>query len=84
MACLKGGDVANVVVPAPDYVRFRPDFCHPQDPESKGVVEHLVGYAKADLLVPFELDDDPWAEGPGWAQQLCRGLVRGGQQPSPQ
>ncbi len=34
MACLKGGVVANVVVPTPDYVRlashygFAPDFCH--------------------------------------------------------
>jgi transposase len=69
MACLKGGVVANVVVPAPDYVRFathyrfRPDFCHAADPESKGIVENLVGYAKEDLLVPLELDDDPWADG---------------------
>jgi len=61
--------VANVVVPAPDYVRFathyrfRPDFCHGADPESKGIVENLVGYAKDDLLVPLELDEDPWAEG---------------------
>ena len=66
MGCLKGGVVANVVVRAPDYVRFathyrfRPDFCHAQDPESKGIVENLVGYAKDDLLVPLELDDDPW------------------------
>jgi transposase len=58
MACLKGGVVANVVVPTPDYVRlathygFRPDFCEAADPESKGIVEHLVGYAKGDLLVP--------------------------------
>jgi hypothetical protein len=69
MGCLKGGVVANVVVPAPDYVRFathyrfRPDFCHGADPESKGIVENLVGYAKDDLLVPLGLDDDPWAEG---------------------
>jgi transposase len=69
MACLKGGVVANVVVPAPDYVRFathyrfRPDFCHAADPESKGIVENLVGYAKDDLLVPLELEEDPWAEG---------------------
>ena len=54
----KGGTVANVVVPAPGYVRFaaaygfRPDFCEAADPESKGVVEHLVGYAKTDLVVP--------------------------------
>src|SRR5215469_11150010 len=58
MACLKGGVVANVVVPAPEYVRFaahygfRPDFCEAADPESKGIVENLVGYAKADLMVP--------------------------------
>lgn len=58
MGCLKGGVVANVVVPAPGYVRFAtaygfaPDFCEAADPESKGVVEHLVGYAKRDLVVP--------------------------------
>jgi transposase len=69
MACLKGGVVANVVVPSPDYVRFathyrfRPDFCHAADPESKGIVENLVGYAKDDLLVPLELEEDPWVEG---------------------
>lgn len=69
MACLKGGVVANVVVPAPDYVRFaahyrfRPDFCHAADPQSKGIVENLVGYAKDDLLAPLELDHDPWAGG---------------------
>jgi hypothetical protein len=58
MGCLKGGVVANVVVPAPGYVGFashygfRPDFCEAADPESKGVVENLVGYAKSDLVVP--------------------------------
>jgi transposase len=58
MGCLKGGVVANVVVPAAAYVRFashygfRPDFCEAADPESKGIVENLVGYAKADLMVP--------------------------------
>ncbi len=58
MGCLKGGVVANVVVPTPAYVRFathygfRPDFCEGADPESKGLVENLVGYAKRDLLVP--------------------------------
>src|ERR1700726_260080 len=31
---------------------FRPDFCEAADPESKGIVENLVGYAKADLMVP--------------------------------
>lgn len=62
MACLKGGVVADVVVPTADYVRFaahygfRPDFCRAADPQSKGMVEHLVGYAKRDLLVPAQLD----------------------------
>ena len=58
MGCLKGGVVANVVVPTSEYVRFaghygfRPDFCQAADPQSKGIVENLVGYAKADLMVP--------------------------------
>jgi transposase len=58
MGCLKGGVVAGVVIPTPDYVRFAthyrfaPDFCHPADPESKGIVENLVGYAKSDLVLP--------------------------------
>ncbi len=58
MACLRAGTVANVVVPHPDYVRlaahygFRPDFCEARDPESKGVVEALVGYAQTDLVLP--------------------------------
>jgi hypothetical protein len=59
MACLKGGVVANVVVPTPEYVRlashygFAPDFCHAGDPQSKGIVEHLCGYAQRDLAVPL-------------------------------
>jgi hypothetical protein len=38
MGCLKGGVVANVVVPTANYVRFathygfRPDWCHAGDP----------------------------------------------------
>jgi hypothetical protein len=49
-------------MPTADYVRFathygfRPDFCEAADPESKGIVEHLVGYAKRDLIVPAEPD----------------------------
>jgi hypothetical protein len=31
---------------------FRPDFCQAADPKSKGIVEHLVGYAKRDLMIP--------------------------------
>ena len=59
MGCLKGGVVANRVVPTSDYVRFathyryRPDFCEGYDPESKGIVENLVGYGKDDLLRPL-------------------------------
>jgi len=62
MGCLRAGVVANVVVPHPEYVRFaahfgfRPDFCEAHDPESKGVVENLVGYAKSDLVVPLAPD----------------------------
>jgi transposase len=58
MGCLKASVVANVVVPTADYVRFathygfRPDFCEAADPESKGVVEALAGYAQTDLVVP--------------------------------
>jgi transposase len=64
MACLKGGVVAGVVVPTPDYVAFAahygftPDFCNAADPASKGIVENLVGYGKSDLLVPL-LADQP-------------------------
>ncbi|MEW1935730.1 IS21 family transposase, partial [Rhodococcus sp. NPDC079359] len=32
---------------------FAPDFCHANDPQSKGVVENLVGYAQRDLAVPL-------------------------------
>ena len=62
MGCLKAGTVANVVIPTVDYVRFAthyrfaPDFCHANDPASKGIVENLVGYAKTDLIVPVSDD----------------------------
>jgi Integrase core domain len=61
MGCLKATTVANIVVPTAEYVRFathygfRPDFCEASDPESKGMVEHLVGYSKSDLVVPGEV-----------------------------
>jgi transposase len=64
MGCLKGGVVANKVIPTADYVRFathygfRPDWCEANDPESKGIVENLVGYAKRDLVVPQAPFDD--------------------------
>lgn len=63
MGCLKGGVVAGIVIPTPAYVRFAthyrfvPDFCHAADPESKGIVEHLVGYAKRDLPLDGAGDD---------------------------
>ncbi|MBK6301582.1 MAG: hypothetical protein IPF40_11240 [Actinomycetales bacterium] len=72
MGCLKGGVVANRVVPTAEYVRFathyrfRPDFCEAADPQSKGIVENLVGYGKEDLLRPLPLDhvlDSPDAAG---------------------
>jgi len=59
MACLKGGVVANMVIPTAEYVRlaghygFAPDFCHADDPESKGIVENLCGYSQRDLAVPL-------------------------------
>lgn len=77
MGCLKGGVVANVVVPTPAYVRFashysfRPDFCEGGDPESKGLVEHLVGYAKSDLVVPEELCEAKLAHANGLAGTWC-------------
>ena len=80
MGCLKAGVVANVVVPTPDYVRFathygfRPDFCEAADPESKGMVENLVGYAKRDLMVPQQPFDD--LDG---GQRRRSGVVRRGQ-----
>jgi hypothetical protein len=64
IACLRGPIVADRVVAHPGYVRFathygfRPDWCEAADPESKGVVEHLVGYAETDLVVP---GCDDWA-----------------------
>jgi hypothetical protein len=67
MGCLKAGTVANVVVPHPEYVAFalrygfQPDFCEAADPESKGVVEALVGYAQRDLVVPA-LAEGGWGD----------------------
>ena len=77
MGCLKGGVVANVVIPTADYVRFatwygfRPDFREGGDPESKGIVENLVGYAKSDLVVPAGLDVEHLEETNVWARCWC-------------
>jgi hypothetical protein len=65
MGCLRASTVANVVVPHPEYVQFcaryrcRPDFCEAADPESKGIVEHLAGYAQTDLIIP-SIPDGGW------------------------
>ena len=62
IACLRGVIVADRVVAHPNYVRFathygfRPDWCEAADPQSKGVVENLVGYAKTDLVIPSSED----------------------------
>jgi transposase len=84
MGCLKGGVVANVVVPTPAYVRFathyrfRPDFCNGADPESKGIVENLVGYAKTDLMIPSGANVDRLAEanmaGRAWCEEVNSSL----------
>lgn len=77
MGCLKGGVVANLVVPVPDYVAFathygfRPDFCEAADPESKGLVEHLVGYAKSDLMVPCGLTASDLGRANDEARRWC-------------
>ena len=57
--------MANVVVLTWKYVQFcaryacRPDYCEAADPESKGSVEHLAGYAQTDLVIPA-LPDGGW------------------------
>ena len=77
MGCLKGGVVANRVIPTGDYVRFAlhyrfgPDFCEAADPESKGIVENLVWYAKSDLLIPLLLSLDDLREFPVGARREC-------------
>ena len=80
MGCLKGDTVAGIVVPTPAYVRFathygfRPDFCQGADPESKGLVENLVGYVKSDLMIPAELSVANLAganeKGPLWCDEV--------------
>jgi len=58
MACLKGGVVANVVVPTPDYVRFAahygfsPDFCHAQDRNDPSVDGHTGSRRRFASAVP--------------------------------
>ncbi len=85
MGCLKGGVVANRVVPTAEYVRFathyrfRPDFCEAADPQSKGIVENLVGYGKEDLLRPLLLDHilDAGGEATGGGQSHSAAAILG-------
>jgi len=53
---------------------FRPDFCHGNDPESKGIVGNLVGYVKRDLIVLAEpaVEDLTMAnaEAAGWCAEV--------------
>ena len=84
MGCLKGDTVAGLVIPTPAYVRFathygfRPDFCEGADPESKGLVENLVGYVKSDLMVPEELSVSDLAgandKGLAWCDEVNTAL----------
>jgi transposase len=87
MACLRAQIVADVVVPTPDYVRFathygfRPDFCHGNDPQSKGIVENLVSYSKSDLMVPqFQLKaarvdlHEANRQASGWCAEVNRAM----------
>lgn len=79
MACLRATTVAGLVVPHPEYLRFaahygfRPDFCCADDPESKGIVENLVGYAQSDLLLglgPFADAESANAAAPAWCAEV--------------
>ncbi len=77
MGCLKGATVAGVVVPTGAYVRFAahygflPDFCEAADPESKGLVENLVGYVKTDLMIPEALTVSDLAEANAKGKMWC-------------
>jgi hypothetical protein len=77
MGCLKGGTVTGLVIPTPAYVRFathygfRPDFCEGADPESKGLVENLVGYVKSDLMIPEALSVADLAGANAAARRWC-------------
>ena len=50
------GDPDRGLCPLRDPLPVHTHFCHAADPESKGIVEHLVGYAKRDLVLP-DVDD---------------------------
>lgn len=60
VGCLKAGVVATrwsripTTSASPPTTASDPDFCEAADPESKGVVENLVGYAQRDLVAPAQ------------------------------
>ena len=77
--------VANLVEPTADYVRFathygfRPGFCHGGDPQSNGMVENLVGYAKKGLMVPQLPFFDLWTANDAaeaWCNEVNALLLR--------
>ena len=87
MACLKGGVVANVVIPTAEYVRlaghygFAPDFCHASDPAIEGHRGELVRLRPTRPGRPAAHRGRHRRHHGGCARCQCRGrrLVRGGQ-----
>ena len=73
MGCLKGGVVANIVVPTAEYVRFaghygfRPDFCEAADPESKPRVAYCTSSGRCGVLCCC-----PGGEGSGGVRHFRR------------
>ena len=71
MGCLKGGVVANIVVPTPAYVRFalhygfRPDFCEVTTPSPKGSSKTWSG-----------MPNRTWSSPRSWSGPTCSGPTR--------
>ena len=87
MGCLKGGVVANVVVPTAEYVRFashygfRPDFCHANDPAiegHRGAPVRLLAVRPARAVLTEARSPGSRLSVSG-GQHGRRGVVRGGQ-----
>ena len=86
MGCLKGArrwptssSRCQRTCALPVRMVYRPDFCQGHDPESKGIVENLVGYAKLDLVVPQELTVADLEA----ANEAAKVLVRRSERPGP-
>jgi len=77
MGCLKGGVVANVVVPTPAYVRFathycfRPDFCEGCDLNRKGSWSASWVTPSTTWLCPRAWTTPTWPEANEAAQAWC-------------